>query len=216
MRVSAVIPAYNEETTIADLVNKTKEHADQVIVVNDCSSDNTALAAGNGGAQVISNPKRKGYISCIKKGFRNATADIIITLDADGEHNPDQIADLLKPFFNDDADLVLGKRGKIDRISERFLNRLTNLRVKVEDSGTGFRAIRKELALKLDLKGKCTCGLFALESASYGARIAEAPIEINPIQKKRTIAWHHFLQSLYILKWILFTKRSDFRQNGKN
>jgi glycosyltransferase involved in cell wall biosynthesis len=188
MRVSAVIPAYNEETTIADLVNKTKEHADQVIVVNDCSSDNTALAAGNGGAQVISNPKRKGYISCIKKGFRNATADIIITLDADGEHNPDQIADLLKPFFNDDADLVLGKRGKIDRISERFLNRLTNLRVKVEDSGTGFRAIRKELALKLDLKGKCTCGLFALESASYGARIAEVPIEINPIQKKNCVA----------------------------
>lgn len=216
MRVSAVIPAYNEETTIADLVNKTKEHADQVIVVNDCSSDNTALAAENGGAQVISNPKRKGYISCIKKGFRNATADIIITLDADGEHNPNQIADLLKPFFNDDADLVLGKRGKIDRISERFLNRLTNLRVKVEDSGTGFRAIRKELALKLDLKGKCTCGLFALESASYGARIAEVPIKINPIQKKRTIAWHHFLQSFYILKWILFTKRSDFKQNVKN
>lgn len=216
MRVSAVIPAYNEETTIADLANKTKEHADQVIVVNDCSSDNTALAARNGGAQVISNPKRKGYISCIKKGFRNATADIIITLDADGEHNPDQIADLLKPFFNDDADLVLGKRGKIDRISERFLNRLTNLRVKVEDSGTGFRAIRKKLALKLDLKGKCTCGLFALESASYGARIAEVPIEINPIQKKRPIEWHHFLQSFSILKWILFTKRSDFRQNGNN
>ena len=215
MRVSAVIPAYNEENTIAHIVKKTKKHVHQVIVVNDRSSDNTASAARNAGAEVISNHKRIGYIESIKKGFRNATTDIIITIDADCEHNPEQIPDLLTPFSTDNADLVLGKRGKIPRISERLLNRLTNLRVKVEDSGTGFRAIRKELALKLDLKGKCTCGIFALESASYGARITEVPIEINLIDKKRYIAWHHILQTFYILKLIIFTKRSEFKKNVK-
>lgn len=216
MRISAVIPAYNEENTIADVVNKTKKHAHEVIVVDDCSSDNTASAARTVGAQVISNNKRMGYIASIKKGFRNATGDIIVTLDGDGEHNPEQIADLIKPFFKSDADLVLGKRERITRISEKFLNLLTNLRVKVEDSGTGFRALRKELALKLVLRGKCTCGIFALESASYRASIAEVPININSIDKERKIAWHHIFQFFYIFKWIIFSKRYESEQNARN
>jgi len=99
--------------------------------------------------------------------------------------------------------LVLGRKEKITRISERFLNWLTNFKVKVEDSGTGFRAIKKDLALKLYLKGKCICGKFALEAYFYGAKITEVPITINSINKKRGIAWHHFLQLFYVLKWII-------------
>ena len=115
MRISAIIPAYNEGNTIADVVRKTKKHVHQVIVVDDCSSDHTASAARTVGAHVISNETRIGYIDSIKKGFRKATGDIIVTLDGDGEHNPEQIADLMKSLLQNDADLVLGKREKITR-----------------------------------------------------------------------------------------------------
>lgn len=202
-KISAVIPAYKEEKRIVDVINKTKEYVDEVLVVDDCSSDNTAEVASRAGARVISNRKKTGYIESIKRGFRNVTGDIVIILDADGEHNPEEIPDLLEPILNDKADLVLGKREKIARISERFLNWLTNFKVKIEDSGAGFRAIKKDLALKLNLKGKCTCGIFVLESASKRAKFIEVPISINSIVKKRKIAWHHFLQFFYILIWLI-------------
>lgn len=215
-KISAVIPAYNEEKNIFDVINRTKEYVDEVIVVDDCSSDNTATVALKARARVLSNKKKTGYVESIKRGFRGAIGDIIITLDADGEHNPEEIPYLLRPILNYKADLVLGKREKIARISERFLNWLTNFKVKVEDSGTGFRTIKKDLALKLNLKGKCTCGIFVLESASNGAKIAEVPVSINSIDKKREIAWHHFLQFFYIFNWITSSKKSKFKQNVKN
>lgn len=121
-KISAVIPAYNEEKIIVDVINRTKEYVDEVIVVDDCSSDNTTAVALRAGARVISNRKKAGYIESIKSGFRNVTGDIIITLDADGEHNPEEIPDLLIPILKGEADVVLGKREKIARISERFLN----------------------------------------------------------------------------------------------
>lgn len=202
IKISAVIPAYNEEKGIGDVVNRTKNFVDEVIVIDDCSSDNTVDVAKNAGAIVIKNLKNIGYIDSIKKGFRKSTGNVIITLDGDGEHNPEEIPNLIKPILNDRADLVLGKRERINRISERFLNWLTNFRVKVKDSGTGFRAVKRDLALKLNLKGKCTCGLFVLEAASYSVKIKEVPISINSINEKRKIAWHHFLQFFYILKWL--------------
>ena len=158
---------------------------DEIIVINDCSSDNTADVAKRLGARVLSNEANIGYIESIKRGFKHAQGEIIVTLDADGEHNPEEIPDLVKPLLENKADLVLGKREKIQRISERLLNWLTQFKVKVQDSGTGFKAIKKELALKLNLKGKCICGIFVLEAQSFGAQIAEVPIHINPVEKKR-------------------------------
>lgn len=203
-KISAVIPAHNEEKRIRDIISRVKNFADEVLVIDDCSSDKTAEVAVRAGATVISNRKNKGYIESIKIGFREAQGEIIITLDADGEHKPEEIPNLLKPILNGKVDLVLGKREKIPRLSERFLNWLTNLKIKIKDSGTGFRAIKKELALKLNLEGVCTCGVFALESVANGAKLAEIPIKIRFINKKRKIAWYHFLQIFYILKWVIF------------
>jgi len=198
-KISAVIPAFNEEKRIGAVINKVKNYVDETLVINDCSSDNTAAVAEKAGAKVISNKINLGYIESIKKGFKHAQGDIIVTLDADGEHRPDEIPILLEPLLDNTADLVLGKRKKIQRISERFLNWLTKFKVKVQDSGTGFKAINKDLALKLVLKGKCICGIFVLEAHSLGAQIAEIPININPVEKKRKIAWHHILQFFFII-----------------
>lgn len=109
-KISAVIPAYNEEKNIFDVINRTKEYVDEVIVVDDFSSDNIATVALKAGARVLSSKKNIGYIESIKRGFRNATGDIIITLDGDREHIPEEIPDLLKPILIGKADLVLGKR----------------------------------------------------------------------------------------------------------
>ena len=99
-------------------------------------------------------------------------------MDADGEHNPGEIPLLTRPILNGKADLVLGKRKKIARISERLISFVTRLKTRVADSGTGFRAMKKELTLKLNLRGRCICGISVLEAHYLGARITEVPITI--------------------------------------
>jgi glycosyltransferase involved in cell wall biosynthesis len=210
IRVSAVIPAYNEGKRIGEVINKVKKYVDEVIVVDDHSSDNTLEVAKQNGAQVISNIKNLGIIESTKIGFKNSIGNIVITLDADGEHNPDEIPNLLYPVISGSADLVLGKREEINRISERFLNWLTNLKLRVEDSGTGFRAVKRDLALKLNLNGKCPCGILVLEADSYGARIVEVPIILKSINKKRKIAWHHFWQFFHILKLMISLNKKQY------
>ncbi|MCK4247555.1 MAG: glycosyltransferase family 2 protein [Methanomicrobia archaeon] len=202
MKLTAIIPVYNEEKRIGDIVRKTKEYVNEVLVIDDASSDRTKKEAGNAGAHVIRFERNRGYVAAIKEGFRRSQGNVIITLDGDGEHDPHEIPTLVKEIENG-YDLVLGKRKNINRISERFLNFLTNLKVKCEDSGTGFRAIKKELALKLKLRGKCTCGIFVLEAYRYNAKIKEVPITIKNIDKKRKIAFFHFYQVFYVLRELI-------------
>lgn len=201
--ISAVIAAYNEGRRIGQVVQATSKFADEVIVIDDGSIDETGEEAEQAGAKPISNQDKKGYIGAIKTGFRNARGEIIVTLDGDGEHDPGEIPKLIEPILRGEADLVLGLREEIARPSEQFLNWVTNFRVKVTDSGTGFRALKRELALQLELKGRCTCGVFVLEAAALGARIAEVPISINPTDKERKPAWYHLLQLFYVLQLLL-------------
>jgi len=201
--ITAVIPAYNEEARIGRVVEEVKKYVDEVLVINDGSTDRTVLVAERAGARVIANTDRKGYIGAIKTGFKEAQGQIVVTLDGDGEHPPEEIPRLIKPILKGEADLVLGKREKISRPSERFMNRLTNFRIKVTDPGTGFRALKRDLAVRLSLKGRCTCGVFVLEATSYGARIVEVPVTLGSVDKKRSIAWHHFRQFFYLLQWLV-------------
>jgi glycosyltransferase involved in cell wall biosynthesis len=202
-QVSAVIPAYNERDRIAEVIKESGRFVDEVVVVDDYSTDGTGEIARNAGARVVVNQFNKGYIGAIKTGFQKARGGTLITLDADGEHDPGDIPMLMKPVLEGKADLVLGRREKISRTSERFLNWLTNFKVKVADSGTGFRAIKGELARKLNLEGNCTCGILVLEASSYGARITEVPVVLRSISRKRRIAWGHFWQVYYVLRWLL-------------
>lgn len=203
--ITVVIPVYNEEKTIGGVVREAKRFADEVLVINDGSTDGSAQAAERAGAKVIANTERKGYIGAIKTGFKNAKGDIIVTLDGDGEHDPREIPKLVELILRGEAELVLGQRtfpGLI-RLSERLLNWFTNFKVKVKDSGTGFRALKRELALRLNLEGRCTCGVFVLEAVYLGARIVEVPISIKLVAKRRKIAWYHLLQLFYVIRWLL-------------
>ena len=207
--VTVIIPACNEERKIYKVVQGARQYADEVIVVDDGSADATAQVARDAGAKTTTHEKRRGYIEAIKTGLRQAKGDTIVTMDGDGEHDPKDIPLLVKPIHDGKADLVLGTRKRVERVSENLINWLTNLKVEITDSCTGFRAMRKDLALKLNLRGRCTCGTLVLEADYYAARIVEVPIRSMPIDKPRKIAWHHIKQVFYVLGWLLKCKEGE-------
>jgi glycosyltransferase involved in cell wall biosynthesis len=203
VEVSVVIPAYNEAARIGPVVRAALPHADEVLVVDDGSEDDTGQVAAQAGARVL-RQTNAGYIAAIKRGFREAQGDVVVTMDADGEHRAEDIPRLVAPILNGEADLVLGARPHIARPSERFLNWLAGLRVRgVHDTGTGSRALRRELAVRLELEGRCICGVSVLEPVALGARVTEVPIELRSVAKPRRIAWFHLSQVYYVLRRLM-------------
>ena len=202
MKITAVIPAYNEASRIIRTLKQVKPFVDEIIVVDDASQDTTADLAKEYGATVFTQTKNKGYINAIKYGFKKARGDIIVTLDADGELPANEIPNLVKPIIDGSADMVQGHRNSVPRPSERVLTWLAQKKVNVGDSGTGLRAIRAHLAKTLEIKGACICGVLSLEVASKGGRIVEIPITLQQTNKPRNIAWFHFRQFFYLLPWI--------------
>lgn len=180
MKISAVIPAHNEEKTIGEIVQRCRRYCEEVIVVDDASTDMTSRIARAAGAKVIHNPANLGFVRSTEIGLKSASQEIIVTLDADGQHDPHQIPDLARPIVEDRADLVLGKREHDRPLSERLLSAIISCRVECEDVGTGYRAFRRNLAHNIRLWGFCLCGSLVLEAQRSGARIAEVPIDIKP------------------------------------
>jgi glycosyltransferase involved in cell wall biosynthesis len=112
-RIIAAIPCLDEEQFISDIVTRTRRYVDKVIVVDDGSTDNTAEVAKAAGAEVIRHGRRQGAGAATKSAFeaaRTFDADVLVTLDGDGQHNPDDIPQVLAPVLNGEADLVIGSR----------------------------------------------------------------------------------------------------------
>lgn len=148
-----VLPAKNESKAIASTINKLilLDFINEIIVINDGSTDETQKIAERAGAKVISHPYSKGNGAAIKTGARNATGDIIIFMDADGQHDPDDIPKLLEKI-EQGYDLVVGARQKGSQasvgrgVANKLYNNLASYMSdhKVEDLTSGFRAVRAE------------------------------------------------------------------------
>lgn len=204
-KVSVMIPAYNEAASIGEVIANCKAFCDEIIVVDDGSTDDTSEIAKKGGAVVIRNEKNLGVTKATRKGLEAAHGDIIVTMDADGQHDPSDILELIKPLTDGRGEVALGVRDEIPHRSERIINALTSLSVKCSDAGTGFRAIKADLAKKIKLHGTCLCGTFVLEAHKRGARIIEIPVQTKPrIHGKRKIRTRHVRQIFYVLKDLIF------------
>ena len=153
-KASIIIPAYNEAQTIGDVVKATKRlyPGIELIVVNDGSTDDTAAIAEDAGAVVHSHPYNIGNGAAIKNGIRIASGDILVFMDGDGQHTPEDIGELLEYFPR--FDMVVGARPKgIQASWGRALgNRIYNLlasyvtKFPVQDLTSGFRAIKSDIA----------------------------------------------------------------------
>jgi len=156
--ISVIIPAYREEKVIGAVVESVRRVMEatgkthEIIVVNDGSDDDTAIAAQNAGARVISHPYNIGNGAAVKTGIRQATGTVLIMMDGDGQHNPEDIPQLLQII--DKYDMVVGARtGDSDSHLHRDMaNGLYNLfatyicKMKIQDLTSGFRAIKADIA----------------------------------------------------------------------
>jgi len=159
MKILALIPAYNEEERIGKVVNKTLKYCD-VIVIDDGSMDDTGKRAEEKGAFVIKHEKNRGKGDALITGFNYALKnnyDIIITLDADGQHDPSEIPNFLKKI--DKYDIIIGARDFKEMpfprsISNTITTFLLSLRThqKIGDSQSGYRLIKTEVLRGLDFK----------------------------------------------------------------
>lgn len=113
LKILAAIPCLNEGQFISDIVTRARKYADIVIVIDDGSTDNTAEAAEKAGARVIKHEARRGAGAATRTAFEAAKrydADILVTLDGDSQHNPDEIPQVLAPVLCGEVDLVVGSR----------------------------------------------------------------------------------------------------------
>jgi len=194
--VSVVIPVFNEEVTVGNVVTRTKKTLEQlgvsyeILVVDDGSIDKSAHIAQELKAHVLKEAHQgKGF--ALRSGFRQAKGELVVTLDADGSHKPEEIPLVLRHLRENKADFVVGSRffnseanqtkiPKINRAGNKMFNDLIGhlTGVQISDSQSGFRAIRSSLIkrMKLGSHGYEVESEMLVKALRMGARVAETPI----------------------------------------
>lgn len=207
--IIAAIPAYNEGVSICSVVLKAKHYVDQVIVIDDGSTDHTADLAEGAGATVIRHERNCGKAAGIMTAIQAASnrhADVLVLLDGDGQHDPNEIPKLLAPILRGEADVVVGSRFLSVRnpipfyrtIGQRVLNIATHLGsgLKCSDSQCGYRALNRRALTSIQLRETFLHGLaveseMQFEVAARGLRLAETPIYVTyDVKAKRSPVRH--------------------------
>ncbi len=195
MTITAILPAFNEEVSIGSMVLHARQHVDHVVVIDDGSNDRTSEVAKLAGAEVIRHPKNLGKGMALRTGFEHAVkngCEVVITMDSDGQHNPDDIQKLISPIINGEADIVNGSRymNGIDkntpfyrRIGQNILDKATNLNagLKITDTQSGFRAFARHTlpAFRFKSNGLAIESEMLMDAANAGFRIKEVEIGVR-------------------------------------
>ena len=198
MKITVVIPAYNEARVLDGVIRAVREHADEVVVVDDGSTDQTASVARAAGAVVVSHCLNRGQGATLQTGILLALgrqADIIVTFDADGQLVAEEIDEVVTPLLRGEADVVLGSRF-LDRRKlqpsgipavKRAVLRLATLITRwytglpVPDPHNGFRAFRRSAAEVIALKqGRMAHASEIIEQIEkHGLTFKEAPVSVR-------------------------------------
>ncbi len=191
-KIIAVIPAFNEEKYIGTIVLKTKQYVDEIIVVDDGSTDQTAKVAKFAGATVIQHKGNRGYGASIQTLLAEAKKrdlDVLVLLDADSQHNPDEIPDLIKPI-SEGFDLVIGSREqqkdgipRYRRVGQTVISYFSRILSgeKLFDSECGFRVFSQKAVALLDLRenGMAVSAETIAKATEKGLKIIERPISVR-------------------------------------
>ncbi len=216
-KIICIIPAYNEGKNIYKTVQKVKLYLENVVVIDDGSSDETAYKAKKAGAKVLIHPINRGQGAALQTGNEYALlkqADLVVHFDGDGQFLASEINDLVKPIIENNYDIVFGsrfleKKSAIPKFKTyiiyplaRIVNRIF-LQVKTTDPQNGFRAMSKEAILKIKIEnnGMAHCSEILYKTHLNKLRFKEVPI---------TVIYHHFGQKfssgLKILKDLFVNK----------
>jgi len=192
--VIAVIPAFNEELAIGSVIVRTAPFVSHVIVADDGSRDMTGFIAERAGAEVIRLSKNHGKAYAVMRGFdraRQLGADIVVMLDGDGQHHPEEIPRVIAPILKNEADLVIGSRFLISehkipfyrKIGQKTLDKFTKFAssCKTTDSQSGFRALSSAAldSFTIEPSGFDIESVMISYLSDKGFRIVEVPIHVN-------------------------------------
>jgi glycosyltransferase involved in cell wall biosynthesis len=229
------IPAFNEEKTIARVVLQSKKYADKVVVCDDGGTDLTGEIARELGADVVRHEKNLGKGAALRSLFdaaRRMGSDVMVTLDADAQHAPDEIPRLLQPILKKEADVVVGCRSMPSesapahrRLGNRVLNYFTRLsagkgngrdrwraRVAFNDTQSGFRAYSKSALAAIDVTedGLGVDSQIFLDAMEKNLRIQEVPISTNypkDVKTSKKNPVHHGVEVLGSLLELITERR---------
>ena len=231
--IIAVIPAYNEESYIDEIISKTNSFVDLVLVCDDGSTDNTLKMIRKNDAIFLRNPKKmcKGYslLSLFKEAIKY-DPQIIITLDGDGQHDPHDIPKFFAPILYDECDFVIGSRylpgswtdiSKIRNFGLRTINILHNLLLgyPYSDSQCGFRAFGKK---GIDIMLKCNENGYGIETEQlilamkYGLKMTEVPVTVRYRGIPNTSKMNYIKHGFIITKYVFNNFLNNSRINSKN
>ena len=198
------MPAYNEEKYIGSVILQARQFADEVVVVDDGSSDHTAQVARLAGATVIQHERNSGYGATVQTVLAEAkkrNPDVLVLLDADGQHNPEEISSLVNAIY-DGSDVAIGSRKKKSedipayrKFGQNIISYFTRVlsRSTLSDTESGFRAFSRKAINVLEPKerGMAISAETISEATAKGLKIAEVPISaiytrdgstLNPIK----------------------------------
>ncbi len=198
-KILVVIPAYNEEKTIKGLIKeipqKIEDYTTQVLVIDDGSKDRTAEKAREAGAIVYYHQKNEGLGAALKTGIQEALRlhpAAVVTIDADGQFDPQDIPRLVNPIIQGEAGFVTGSRflnrnaipgmPKIKFLGNKIVAKVVNLLTgsRFYDVSTGFRAYSYDAALRLNIFGKFNCSQeIFLDLCFKKVRIKEIPVDVK-------------------------------------
>lgn len=222
-----IIPAFNEEKNIKNVISRIPSFIDHIVVIDDGSTDKTAAKAGETGVKVFSHDSNQGVGIAFQSGVDyalNQDFDILVNIDGDGQFSPEEIPDLVEPLIENKADFVTGSRfmaasrvtniPKLKKWGNRQMSSLISILTKKRffDVSCGFRAYTRETLQRLNLQGSFTYTQESfIDLAFKKIRIKEVPIRVSYFSDRRSRTSHNlFLYTFQTLRTVFRTIR-DYR-----